>query len=72
MKTFEWLHKQIRNEYEHFVPKIYLSPIQDLVHAAKLCVNLSKNLLLDSGNVIFHNVSSDKVNALFDQIIKVM
>jgi hypothetical protein len=36
MKMFEWLHEEIRNEYEHFVPKIYLAPKDELANAAAL------------------------------------
>jgi hypothetical protein len=68
MNVFEWLHEEIRNEYEHFVPKIYLSPIQALVSAAKLCISLSKDLLFESGNVIFYDIAEDKFKQLFLQI----
>jgi hypothetical protein len=65
MKTLEWLHEEIRNEYEHFVPKIYISPIHDLINVSKLCIKLSRNLLLESGNIIFFNVSSNRFETLF-------
>jgi hypothetical protein len=69
MKIFEWLHEEIRNKYEHFVPKIYLSPIIDLLNASELCIHLSKNLLLESGNVIFFNVSQNQFERLFLNIL---
>lgn len=53
MKTLEWLYEEIRNEYEHFVPRFYLAPVQDLLAAAELCLRLSSTLLFDCGNVIF-------------------
>jgi len=68
MKVFEWLHEYIRNEYEHFVPKIFLSPKNDLNSAALLCMQLSSKLLFESGNVIFFNVSRDDLGNLFRDI----
>lgn len=70
MKTLEWLHEYIRNEYEHFMPKIYLSPIQDLTFASELCVRLSRMLLFESENVIFFKVSENGLEKLFLEILK--
>lgn len=50
MKTLEWLHENVRNEYEHFAPKFYSAPITDLVAAAELCLRLTEELLFRSGN----------------------
>jgi len=69
MKTMEWLHERIRNEYEHFVPKLYAAPVQDLVAATELCLGLSTTLLFESGNVIFHNVCEDNFKQLFQQVL---
>lgn len=69
MKVFEWLHEEIRNEYEHFVPKIYLSPIKDLINGSNLCIELSKNLLVESGNVIFFNASANQFETLFFEVL---
>lgn len=68
MKQIEWLHEQIRNEYEHFIPKIYLAPIDDLLHVSGLCVGISKKLIFESGNVIFHNMAYDSFKQLFQNI----
>jgi len=51
MQTLEWVHEDIRNEYEHFVPKTYLAPRDDLRRASLICVDLTLRLLRDSGNV---------------------
>lgn len=51
MATLEWLHERIRNEYEHFVPKYYSSPVVDLVAATDLCLRVAQALLFESGNV---------------------
>jgi hypothetical protein len=51
MKQLEWLHENIRNEYEHFVPKSYSAPSLDLIELTILSLHLSKKLLFDSKNV---------------------
>ena len=68
MKLVEWLHEQIRNEYEHFIPKIYLAPIDDLLYVSGLCVEISRKLIFESGNVIFHNIAYDNIKNLFQEI----
>jgi hypothetical protein len=51
MQLFEWLHEKIRNEYEHFIPKSYSAPLQDLINLSILSLCTSKELLFDSRNV---------------------
>lgn len=51
MATLEWLHQRVRNEYEHFVPKYYSSPVVDLVAATDLCLRVAQALLFESENV---------------------
>lgn len=70
MRIFEWLHEEIRNPYEHFIPSTRLAPIRDLCYASKLCLKLSMNLLFYSGNVIFHHENEDELKALFNDILK--
>jgi hypothetical protein len=70
MKKLEWLHEDIRNEYEHFVPKTYLSPKNDLASAATLCLQLSHKLLFESDNILFFNSSHDDLDSLFKDIFK--
>ena len=55
MKSLEWLHERIRNEYEHFIPKLYLTYKNDLINASKICNKLSIQLLFHSGNVLIYN-----------------
>ena len=52
MKILEWLHENIRNEYEHFVPKLYSAPKSDLIYTSISCCGLSKELLFKSNNII--------------------
>lgn len=69
MKTLEWLHERIRNEYEHFVPKYYLATVKELAAPAELSIHLSRTLLYNSGNVIFHTVRENKLMGLFQQVV---
>ncbi len=55
MKLLEWLHENVRNEYEHFVPKYYLAPVNDLIECSSICVKLSNELLFKCGNVVPHD-----------------
>lgn len=69
MKTLEWLHEQIRNVYEHFVPKSYSAPVQDLAAAGELCLSLSKKLLFESGSVFFYDARKEKLEELFQKVL---
>jgi hypothetical protein len=51
MGLLEWLHEDIRNEYEHFVPKGYAAPVVALTEPTTLCLRLSRELLFDSKTV---------------------
>jgi hypothetical protein len=52
MALLEWLHENIRNEYEHFIPRYYMAPINDLVDCSIICLRLSNKILFECGNVI--------------------
>ncbi len=51
MKTLEWLHFEIRNAIEHFIPKDYGAPIYDLLKGSLICLGLSSQCLVDSGSL---------------------
>lgn len=70
MKTFERLHEDIRNEYEHFKPKFYRVGVHELVMAAELCLSVSKVLLFESVNVIFHTVTKESLKELLESVFK--
>jgi|GEM_PF-954366 len=70
MKTFECLHKSIRNEYEHFIPKLYLAPTHNLLVATELCLSVSRALLFESGNVDFHKVTKESLKELLESVFK--
>ena len=66
MKLFEWLHEEIRNEYEHFIPKLYSAVIYDLLYVSNLCMDLSKKIIFESGNIrIYKNGKRRKIEELF-------
>ena len=68
MKTLEWLHERIRNEYEHFVPKYYSSPVLDLVAASDLCLRLSRTIPFDSFTCQLRLTERARLQDLFAQL----
>jgi len=70
MKMLEWLHESIRNEYEHFIPKLYWAPVYDLLCATQLCLSVSKFLLFESGNVLFHALTKESLHELIESVFK--
>jgi hypothetical protein len=70
MKMFEWLHENIRNEYEHFIPKLYSVPVYDLLWAVERCLSVSKELLFESGNVDFHKATKESFKELLESVFK--
>lgn len=55
MQILEWLHEEIRNEYEHFVPRYYAAPISDLLQPSESSLRLSTELIFKSNNVLLMN-----------------
>ncbi len=51
----EWLHEEIRNEFEHFIPKLYSVSTSDSIASSILCLELTFKLLFESRNVIPHD-----------------
>lgn len=45
MQRLEWLHEDIRNGYEHFIPKSFSAPINDLVELTDVSLRLCRDLL---------------------------
>jgi hypothetical protein len=70
MKTFKWLHENIRNEYEHFLLESYWAPVYDLLWAVQRCLSVSKELLFESGNVDFHKVTKESLKELLELVFK--
>ena len=68
MEVLEWLHEEIRNEYEHFVPKHYMAKVSDLLEATILCLRLSRQLLFDSGNVTFYRPPKNRLEELLESV----
>ena len=55
MVSLEWLHEEIRNEFEHFIPKLYSVSTSDSIASSILCLKLSLKLIFESRNVIPHD-----------------
>jgi hypothetical protein len=55
MRQLEWLHESIRNEFEHFMPKLYAADFEDLQRGAMIALDLSKRLLVESGAVFLRD-----------------
>jgi len=64
MQILEWLHESVRNVYEHFIPKHYSAPIDDLIQSSFLSLKLSIDLLFESKNVML----SREDNFLYSKI----
>lgn len=70
MATLEWVHERIRNEYEHFIPKLYMAPVASLLRAAYLCISLARALLMDSGSVWFDAIPRDQIDRLLADALR--
>lgn len=51
MQLLEWLHEEIRNDFEHFIPKLLLASSDDCLRASETCLRLTIDLLTKSNNV---------------------
>jgi|LGVE01.1.fsa_nt_gb hypothetical protein len=51
MQLLEWLHEEIRNDFEHFIPKTLLASSDDCLRASETCLRLTIALLTKSNNV---------------------
>ena len=45
MQLLEWLHERIRNDFEHFIPKILLASCDDCLRASEVCLRLATDIL---------------------------
>lgn len=52
MQLIEWLHVRIRNDFEHFIPKILLASCHDCLRASAVCLRLATDILTKSNNVM--------------------
>lgn len=51
LRLLEWLHENIRNEFEHYIPKSYWVGTPGLVAASHLALRITQWLLRDSGTI---------------------
>jgi hypothetical protein len=70
MKILEWLHEDVRNEYEHFVPRFYSAPARDLLMAAETCFRVCDDLLFHSNNVLFDAMQQKHLQDLIQFIFR--
>jgi hypothetical protein len=63
IRQLEWLHESIRNEFEHFMPKLYGADFEDLQRGATIALDLSRRLFAESGTV-FLGRDTDVVDIL--------
>jgi hypothetical protein len=68
LADLEWLHQEIRNKYEHFVPKTYGAPINDLLVKSQICIRICEQILVNPTNIYF--ISDDKIFKEFIDKIK--
>ena len=65
MHSLEWLHEEIRNDFEHFIPMNLLVSSDDCLRSASLCLRLAIDLLTKSNNV---NVLQDGLDVLRSEL----
>jgi hypothetical protein len=70
MQLLEWLHEEIRNVFEHFIPEIRLVPSDYCLHASETCLQLAFDLLTRSNNVISHGID-DLETKLYSALISI-
>jgi hypothetical protein len=70
MKKMEWLHEEVRNEYEHFIPQSYSAPVSDLLVACEIALSLSEQLLFKSGNVLFYGEKRHTMQSFFHEVLE--
>lgn len=63
----EWLHEEIRNKYEHFVPKSFGAPIYDLLTLANICISICEEILVNPTNIYFI-YNEGRFNTLINKI----
>lgn len=53
MQVLEWLHENVRNTIEHFVPQSYLIGKESLVLAIQICIRRSVELFCETNTLVF-------------------
>jgi hypothetical protein len=56
LRLLEWLHENVRNEFEHYIPKAYWIDTSDLLAASHLALRITQWLLRESRTI--YGVSS--------------
>ena len=71
LKTLEWLHENIRNNYEHFVPMAFTAPTKKLLVASRLALCTAQACLFESNNVLYfdHSIPKAKMEDMIVHLI---
>jgi len=56
MRFLEWLHEEIRNDFEHFIPRTLLASSDDCLCASETCLRLAIDLLTKSQNIMPYGI----------------
>lgn len=51
LRLLEWLHENVRNEFEHYIPKLYWVGTPSLIAASHLALRITQWLLRDSHTI---------------------
>jgi hypothetical protein len=54
LRDLEWLHEQVRNEFEHYVPRGYTVGVPALLNASLIALHWSRWLLYSSGSAFLY------------------
>ena len=66
MGTLEWLHENVRNSVEHFIPKLLLVDKESLMRAINICIDVSTSLFAESGMILL----MDEEKEICDKLIE--
>lgn len=72
MRALEILHIEIRNNFEHTIPMSRLTSIGNLLYMSMRALEISNELLFESGNVIFHRGNREELKAQMDNSLRIV
>lgn len=70
MEALSFLHGQVRNIYEHFVPRSYSATKDELITASRTALKVAEFILMESGNVFFHSPECAETALLIEGFMK--
>ncbi len=63
-KAIEYLHKDLRNRIEHFIPTQWSIELSSLPKVVMLCLEVIEFLALESGNILFSENMRERIESL--------